>query len=103
MSESERRRSNLARVAKNYTTEIFRIHEVVRKIPRTVYDFADLLGKHIEGQFYAEELSPVIATKNTVYPIDKILRKRFETVVLNFLSGGAVLLQILIPGFLLKQ
>jgi hypothetical protein len=36
----------------------------------------DLLGKHIEGQFYAEELSPVIVTKKTVYRIDKILRKR---------------------------
>jgi hypothetical protein len=36
----------------------------------------DLLGKHIEGQFYAEERSPVIDTKKTVYYIDKVLRKR---------------------------
>jgi hypothetical protein len=36
----------------------------------------DLLGKHIEGQFYAEELSHVIVRKKTVYQIDKILRKR---------------------------
>jgi hypothetical protein len=35
----------------------------------------DLLGKHIEGQFYAE-LIPVIVTKKRVYHIDKILRKR---------------------------
>jgi hypothetical protein len=32
----------------------------------------DLLGKHIEGQFYAE-LSPVIVSKNSLP--DKILRK----------------------------
>jgi hypothetical protein len=30
----------------------------------------------MEGQFYAEELCPVIVTKNIFYPIDKILRKR---------------------------
>jgi hypothetical protein len=41
-----------------------------------VYELVDLLGKHIEGQFYAEEISPVIVTKNTVYQIDKILAKR---------------------------
>jgi hypothetical protein len=48
----------------------------VRKIPRPVYELEDLLGKNNAGQFYAEELSPVIVTKNTVYRIDKILRKR---------------------------
>jgi hypothetical protein len=35
----------------------------------------DLLGKYIEGQCYAEELSPVIVTQKIVYHIDKILRK----------------------------
>jgi hypothetical protein len=48
----------------------------VHKIPRPVCEIEDLLGKNIEGQFYVEELSPVIITKNTVYRIDKILRKR---------------------------
>jgi hypothetical protein len=77
MSESVRRISNFAKEREqNYTTEIFRIHIVVRKIPRPVYELEDLLGKSIEGQFYAEELNPVIVTKNTVYRIDKILRKR---------------------------
>jgi hypothetical protein len=41
-----------------------------------VYELVDFLGKHIEEQFYAEELSPVIVTKKAVYHIDKILRKR---------------------------
>ena len=34
------------------------------------------MGKHIERQFYAEELSPVTFTKATTYAIDKILRSR---------------------------
>ena len=33
----------------NYTTKIFRIHKVVHKIPRPVYELQDLLGKHIDG------------------------------------------------------
>jgi hypothetical protein len=36
-----------------YTTEIFQIHKVVSRTPRRVYELVDLLGKHIEGQFYA--------------------------------------------------
>jgi hypothetical protein len=60
----------------NYTTEIFQIHKAVPRTPRPVYGLVDLLGKNIEGQFYAEELSPVIVTKKTVYHIDKILRRK---------------------------
>jgi hypothetical protein len=47
----------------------------VPRTPRPVNELVDLLGKHIEWQFYAE-LSPVIVTKNIVYHMDKILRKR---------------------------
>jgi hypothetical protein len=65
----------MLRGEQNYTTEIFQIHKVVPRTPRPVFELVDLLGKHIEGQFYAE-LSPVIVTKKTVYHIDKILRKR---------------------------
>ena len=60
----------------NYTTEIFRISKVVRRAPRPVYELQDLLGKHVDGQFYAEELSPVLITKSTTYAIDKILGTR---------------------------
>ena len=51
----------------NYTTDIFRIHKVMRKVPRPVYELQDLLGKHIDGQFYAEELSPVNVTKHATH------------------------------------
>jgi hypothetical protein len=48
----------------------------VSRIPRSLYKLVDLLGKHIEGQFYEEELSPVLVPKNRTYPILKILSKR---------------------------
>ena len=44
----------------NYTTEIFRISKVVRRVPRPVYELQDLLGKHRDGEFFAQELSPVM-------------------------------------------
>ena len=69
----------------NYTTEIFRIYTVVRKFPRPVYELQDLLGNHIDGQFYAEELSPLHVTKRTPYAIDKILKKRFRRDILEYL------------------
>ena len=55
----------------NYMTEIFRIGKVVRRDPRPVYELQDLLGKHLDVLFYAEELSPVFVTKATTHAIDK--------------------------------
>ena len=69
----------------NYTTEIFRISKIIRRIPRPVYELRDLLGKHIDGQFYAEELSPVTVTNATTYAIDKILRRRGRGASLEYL------------------
>ena len=47
----------------------------MRRAPRPVYELNDLLGKHIDGQFYVE-LSPVLVTNTTTYAIDKILGTR---------------------------
>ena len=69
----------------NYTTEIFRISKIIRRIPRPVYELRDLLGKHIDGQFYVEELSPVTVTNATTYAIDKILRRRGRGTSLEYL------------------
>jgi hypothetical protein len=60
----------------NYTTEIFRIIKVIRRTPRPVYELEDLNGKIIDGQFYGEELTPVLISKRTKFQIDKILRTR---------------------------
>jgi hypothetical protein len=86
-----------------YTTEIFRIPKVVRKIPKPVNDSADFLGKNIEGQFYAEELSRVIIINNIFYQIDKILRKRDRNGSVEVSSSGVGIHQSLIAGFLLNQ
>jgi hypothetical protein len=43
---------------RNYTTEIFRIHKVVRKIRRPEYELEDLLGKIIEGSVMRKNSGP---------------------------------------------
>jgi hypothetical protein len=67
-----------------------------------VYELADLLGKYIDGQFYGEELTPVIVTKNRTYPILKILRKRIRNGSIEYLVRWPVILRISIRGFPLK-
>jgi hypothetical protein len=56
----------------NLTLQAFRI-KVLRRSPRPVYELEDLRGESVDGQFYAEELTPVKITKRTVYLVDKIL------------------------------
>jgi hypothetical protein len=69
----------------NYTTEIFKIRNVVHRSPRPVYDLEDLLGEQIDGQFYSEELSPVTISSRATYKIDKILKKRRRRGILEYL------------------
>jgi len=58
-----------------YSTEIFRNTKVIERRPRHVYEMEDLNKTPIEGQFYAEDLTPVRNSKETTYKIDKILDK----------------------------
>jgi hypothetical protein len=67
----------------NYTTEIFKIHKVLYRTPRPVFELEHLRGQEIEGQFYSEELVPVRITKQTNYKIDKILDKRVRRGILG--------------------
>jgi hypothetical protein len=55
----------------NYTKEIIKINNVIRREPRPVYELEDLNGTLIEGQFYGEELTPVNVTDRTTYKIEK--------------------------------
>ena len=57
----------------------------MRSFQHPVYELQDLLGKHIDGQFYAEELSPMLVKKNTTYAIDKILIERVRRCILEYL------------------
>jgi hypothetical protein len=72
----------------NYTTEIFKIRNVVHRSPRPVYELEDMLGAQIDGQFYSEELSPVTLSSRTTYKIDKILKKRRRGGILEYLVRG---------------
>jgi len=56
-----------------FSTEIFRITNIVERRPRPFYELEDLNKTPIEGQFYAEEL-----TEETTYKIDKILDKQMR-------------------------
>jgi hypothetical protein len=67
-------------------TTLLKYSKYIRLCPefKTLYELVDLLGKRIKGQFYAE-LSLVIVTKNTVYPIVKILRNSVRKGNIQFL------------------
>ena len=69
----------------NYTDDIFRIVNVIRRMPRPVYKMEDLYGMLIEGQLYGEELTPVRVTKPTVYNIEKIIDKRYKNGNIEYL------------------
>ena len=85
-SESVRRNKISKGGEQNCTTEIFRISKVIRRVPRPFYELQDLLGKHIDGQFYGEVLSPVTVTTASNYAIDKILRRRGRGDSLEYLD-----------------
>jgi hypothetical protein len=57
----------------------------VRRTPRPVYELEDLGGQRIDGQFYTEELTPVRITEQTTYKMDKIMRKRVRSGILEYL------------------
>jgi hypothetical protein len=69
----------------NYSTEIFNIIKVIPKSPRPVYELEDLNQTPTEGQFYAEELTPMRISKRTTYQIDKILDRRVRRGILEYL------------------
>jgi hypothetical protein len=60
----------------NYTTEIFKINQVINRKPRRIYELIDLIDTTIERQFYGIKLTPLHVTDPTTYKIDKILDKR---------------------------
>jgi hypothetical protein len=69
----------------NFSTEIFKIIKVIRKSPRPVYEMEDLHQTPIDGQFYAEELTPVRISKRTTLETDKIVCRRVRRGILEYL------------------
>jgi len=69
----------------NFSTEIFRITKVIERRPRPIYELENLNKTPIEGQFYAEELTPVRTSKETTYKIYKIMDKRVRRGIKEYL------------------
>jgi hypothetical protein len=58
-----------------YTDELFTVTEVLMTVP-TRYKVKDVQGDQIEGSFYAQEMIKSSATPETLYKIEKIIRKK---------------------------
>jgi hypothetical protein len=59
-----------------FSTEIFRVAKVIKRVPQPVYDLTDLRSRPIEGYFYNYEPVKVTVSPETVFQIDKIARTR---------------------------
>ena len=59
-----------------FTTEVFKVFSrlLIQGIP--MYKLKDLNGKEITGNFYSNELQKVEKDENSLWFIEKILRKR---------------------------
>jgi hypothetical protein len=54
-----------------FSTEIFRVVQVILRMPQPVYELSDLQARPIEGQFYNYERIEVIVSPETEFQIDK--------------------------------
>jgi len=59
-----------------FSTEIFRVVKVIRRVPQPVFELSDLQDCPIEGQFYNDEHVKVTVSPQTELEIDKIVRTR---------------------------
>jgi len=57
-----------------FSTEIFRVFTVIRRVPQAAFELLDLQNRHIEGTFYNYELVKVTVSHQTEFIIDKIVR-----------------------------
>jgi len=74
----------------NFSTEIFRISNIIYRKPRPVYELVDLNKTPIDGLFFGEELTPVRISKRTVCQIDKILKQTRRRGILEHLASWRV-------------
>ena len=58
-----------------WTEEIFTISQIVNRKP-LVYRVQDYNGENIDGTFYKEELQKVVAPRDDIYKIERILHTR---------------------------
>ena len=83
---------------RKFSTDIFRVVKVIRRVPQPVYEMSDLQSRPIEGQFYNYELAKVTISPDTEFQIDKIVRTRKKAAYGNILSSGKDTIRHSIPG-----
>lgn len=66
-----------------FSEEIFIIAHVNRGRPNS-YSLSDLNGERIDGTFYEEELNHFPLTKNTLFLIDKIIKKEKNKILVSW-------------------
>jgi len=82
---------------RNFSTEIFRIANVIEMYPRTVHELEDLKRTQIDCQFQQEELTPVRVSRHTAYKI-KFWTSGSGPAFWNMWSAGEVIRGTMIPG-----
>jgi len=65
-------------VEHNFSTEIFRVVQIMDRCQREVYELEDLNGAAKHVKFYQEELTPVCFTIRTTYKLEKVLYQRVK-------------------------
>ena len=71
---SEHRRLFKKSYEPSWTGEYFKIVKILERNP-TVYKLRDIAGEKLSGVFYAEELQLIDASRDTVYRIEKVLKR----------------------------
>lgn len=70
-----------------FSEELFTVSHINHGIPIT-YSLSDLNGKSVQGVFYTEELTAFPINKDTEFLIDKILKKRKDSVFVSWKNYG---------------
>ena len=62
----------------SWTTEIFKIKDIVDHLPVIMYKLVDLKDDVISGRFYREELQRVKYDENKIFKIEKVISKYYD-------------------------
>lgn len=69
-----------------FTNEVFTVANRYNNQGRNLYELKDFDEDLIDGRFYADELTKVNVDENTVYKIDKIIKKKGAQVFVSWLG-----------------
>ena len=64
------------RYEQTFSTEIFRVAQVILRVRQTVYELTYMQNRPIEGQFYNYELVKVTVSRRTEFQIHKVTVSR---------------------------